>query len=47
MEHLVVTGFVYDKRARGKQRETFLTYIGKCTNTNGTVTISKGQSCLV
>ena len=29
---LVVTGFVDDKRARGRQRETFLTYLGKCTN---------------
>ena len=49
MEHLVVTGFVDGKRARGRQRETFLTYLGKFTNktTNGTVTISKGQSCLV
>ena len=32
MEHLVVTGFVDGKRARGKQRETFLTYLGKFTN---------------
>ena len=30
MEHLVVTGFVDGKRARGRQRETFLTY--KFTN---------------
>ena len=35
MEHLIVTGFVDGKRARGRQRETFLTYLGK------------GQSCLV
>ena len=27
MEHLVVTGFVDGKRARGRQRETFLTYL--------------------
>ena len=48
MEHLVVTGFVDGKRARGRQRETFLTYLGKFTNKpHGTVTISKGQSCLV
>ena len=32
MEHLVVTGFVGGKRARGRQRETFLTYLGKFTN---------------
>ena len=30
MEHLVVTSFVDVKR--GRQRETFLTYLGKCTN---------------
>ena len=27
MEHFVVTGFVDGKRARGRQRETFLTYL--------------------
>ena len=32
MEHLVVTGFVDGKRARGRQRETFLTYLGKFMN---------------
>ena len=32
MEHLVVTGFVDGKRARVRQRETFLTYLGKFTN---------------
>ena len=32
MEHLVVTGFVDGKRARSRQRETFLTYLGKFTN---------------
>ena len=32
MEHLVVTGFVDGKRARGRQRETLLTYLGKFTN---------------
>ena len=32
MEYLVVTGFVDGKRARGRQRETFLTYLGKFTN---------------
>ena len=32
MEHLVVTGFVDGKCARGRQRETFITYLGKCTN---------------
>ena len=32
MEHLVVTGFIDGKRARGMQRETFLTYLGKFTN---------------
>ena len=32
MEHLVVNGFVDGKRARGWQRETFLTYHGKFTN---------------
>ena len=32
MEHLVVTGFVDGKRARGRQRQTFLTYLGKFTN---------------
>ena len=32
MEHLVVTGFIDGKRARGRQRETFLTYLGKFTN---------------
>ena len=49
MEHLVVTGFVDGKRARGRQQETFLTYLGKFTNKPpmGTVTISKGQSYLV
>ena len=31
MEHLVVTGFVDGKRARDRQRETFLTYLGKFT----------------
>ena len=29
LEKLVVTGFVDGKRARGRQRETFLTYLGK------------------
>ena len=28
-EKLVVTGFVNGKRARGRHRETFLTYLGK------------------
>ena len=32
MEHLAVTGFVDGKRARGRQRETILTYLGKFTN---------------
>ena len=32
MEHLVVTGFADGKRARGRQRETFLTYLAKFTN---------------
>ena len=32
MEHLVVTGFIDGKRARSRQRETFLTYLGKFTN---------------
>ena len=32
MEHLVATGFVDDKRARGRQRETLLTYLGKFMN---------------
>ena len=32
MEHLVVTGFVGGKRARGRQRETYLTYLGKFMN---------------
>ena len=32
MEHLVVTGVVDGKRARGRQRDTFLTYLGKFTN---------------
>ena len=32
MEHLIVTGFVDGKRAHGRQRETFLTYLGKFTN---------------
>ena len=32
MEQLVVTGFVDGKRARGRQRETLLTYLGKFTN---------------
>ena len=32
MEHLVVTGFVVGKRARGRQRETILTYLGKFKN---------------
>ena len=32
MEHLVVTGFIDGKRTRGRQRETFLTYLGKFTN---------------
>ena len=32
MEHLVITGFVDGKRACGRQRETFLTYVGKFTN---------------
>ena len=32
MEHLVVTGFVDGKRVRGRKWETFLTYLGKCTN---------------
>ena len=31
LEKLVVTGFVNGKRARGRQRETFLTYLGKMT----------------
>ena len=33
MDHLVVTGFVDGKRACDRQRETFLTYLGKFTNT--------------
>ena len=32
VEHLVVTSFVDGKRARGKQRETFLIYLDKFTN---------------
>ena len=32
MEHLVVTGFVDGKHACGRQRETFLTYLGKFMN---------------
>ena len=32
IEHLVVTGFVDGKRARFRQRETFLTLLGKFTN---------------
>ena len=32
MENLVVTGFVDGKRARGRQRKTFITYFGKFTN---------------
>ena len=32
MKHLVVTGFVDGKRACGRQRETFLTYLGKFMN---------------
>ena len=32
MEHLIVTGIVDGKRARGRQRETFLTYLDKFTN---------------
>ena len=32
LEKLVVTGFVEGKRARGRQRETFLTYLSKMTN---------------
>ena len=32
MKHLVVTGFVDVKCARGRQREIFLTYLGKFTN---------------
>ena len=32
MEHLVVTVFVDGKRAPGRQRETFLTNLGKFTN---------------
>ena len=32
MEHLLVTGFVNGKRARSRQRETFLTYLNKWTN---------------
>ena len=32
MEHLVVTGFVDGKCAHGRQRQTFLTYLGKFTN---------------
>ena len=34
MEHLFVTGFVDGKRARGRQRETFITYLGKVTKKN-------------
>ena len=32
MEHLVITGFVGGKRARGRQRKTFLIYLGKFRN---------------
>ena len=32
MEHLFLTGFVDGKRARGRQRGAFLTYLGKFTN---------------
>ena len=32
MDNLVVTGFVDGKHARGRQRETFLTYLVKFTN---------------
>ena len=32
IEHLVVTGFVDGKRARGRQWDTFLTYLGKFKN---------------
>ena len=39
-EKLVVTCFVDGKRARGRQRETFLNYLGKMKqkNANGTFT---------
>ena len=48
MEHLVVTGFIDGKRALGRQRETFRTYLGKFTNKPPMeVTIIKGQSSLV
>ena len=29
IENLVVTGFIEEKRARGRQREKFLTYLHK------------------
>ena len=32
MKHLIVTSFVNGKHARGRQRETFITYLGKFTN---------------
>ena len=49
MEHLVVTGFVDGKRARGRQPGE-ISHLPQQIfeqTTNGTVTISKGQSCLV
>jgi uncharacterized membrane-anchored protein YhcB (DUF1043 family) len=36
LENLVVTGFVDGKRARGRPRETFLTYLSKMTNKSPT-----------
>ena len=32
VENLVVTGFIDGKHARGRQRETFLTYLSKRMN---------------
>ena len=47
MEHLVVTGFVDCKHARGRQRDTFLTYLGKFTNKPPMELLQLGHSCLV
>ena len=49
LENLVVTGFVDGKRTRGRQRDTFLTYLGKMKQIlpMKLLQMDKNRNCLV
>ena len=45
LENLVVTGFVGGKRDRGRQRETFLTYLSKIVG-KSSLELGEEERCL-